>query len=457
MGVLVVMTAGIALAIILGVRSEGKTCTNIRSAQCIGESVLSSMDLNADPCDDFYKYACGSWIRKQTIPPDHASYGRSFSSTTGNVQNELRELLEVDLQDEKHPNAIAGRFYSSCMNGMAIGPVNLKMLARFRPIFDGLKTAKSFASALGTLHSALSPGMFKVDIVASDDKDRISSYVVSFQQGGLGLYHPDKYTSKKPADDEVRTAYKKQMVENLKVCVKAKLLKPQNIEELARKTFEFETMLARIHKAPEERRDPAKLYNPTKLKSFPKDIFIEHYLQKLGIDKNKINSTIIVEDSKFLRDIAKMMGIVAVNKDYREAVKGYLGFHLISEYGSFGMMGEEIYDVGFRFIKVMSGVKNMSEKWKRCQTLTTRVMPEALNEAYVRKNFPASTRKAAEKLSAGIKRAFRRSLSRQTWMDSTTTRKAQEKLAAMSWKVGYSIPMVLERVRSECILRANAE
>ena len=74
----------------LSLSSEAPTSCRCSENLCLSEecilaasTVLSSLDRTADPCEDFYQFACGGWIQK-SVSSNTDRYGSFGSSNTKN-------------------------------------------------------------------------------------------------------------------------------------------------------------------------------------------------------------------------------------------------------------------------------------------------------------------------------------------------------------------------------------
>src|ERR1051326_5213114 len=93
---------------------------------------VKAMDKTADPCKNFYQYACGSWMKSNPIPPDQAHWGRFDELAERN-----RETLHQILEEAAKPNANRdadtqkiGDYYAACMDEKALDAKGLVPLQR---------------------------------------------------------------------------------------------------------------------------------------------------------------------------------------------------------------------------------------------------------------------------------------------------------------------------------------
>ncbi|KAF6035569.1 MME [Bugula neritina] len=63
----------------LPIGNELKMCTTPGCAKAAG-NLLEAMDDTVDPCEDFYMFSCGNWLKKNIIPEDKSQYSPVLST-----------------------------------------------------------------------------------------------------------------------------------------------------------------------------------------------------------------------------------------------------------------------------------------------------------------------------------------------------------------------------------------
>ena len=69
---------------------------------------LEAIDKSADPCQNFYLYACGNWMKSNPIPAEYSRWGR-FDELGERNEKILKEILEDSTQhQDRSPPERAG-------------------------------------------------------------------------------------------------------------------------------------------------------------------------------------------------------------------------------------------------------------------------------------------------------------------------------------------------------------
>jgi endothelin-converting enzyme/putative endopeptidase len=223
---------------------------------------IRSFDRSADPCVDFYRFACGGWLDRNPSP-DRPAWGRDSELAERNLDL-LRAILEqVSASDGNRTPAEqkVGDYYASCVDERAIEDIGTVPLRKDLEAISGMASKKEIGAALARAHALGSDAFFSLT-AAQDFKDA-TSVIAEIDQSGLGLPERDYYLSEDPRSEELRKAYASHIAAMLRLLGDD----PESAQASAGRILAIETALARASLDVVERRDPAKLYHKIGLAS----------------------------------------------------------------------------------------------------------------------------------------------------------------------------------------------
>ena len=388
----------------------------------------ANLDRSVSPCDNFYKFADGGWLKNNSIPSDHAGWG-VFNKIQDHNQEVLRDILEEAAKDR---NAVPGSnwqkigdFYASCMDETQIENAGLKPL---EPELQRIAEISDRPALLHEIARLQSQGVNAVFVFTSEQDLKSSSLeIAGAGQGGLGLPDRQYYLDDDEKSKQLRAAYAEHVTNIFK-------LMGDDAATAANETktvMDMETSLAKASTKREDLRDPEKNYHPmalSELDGFTPDFSWNNYFQDVGAPDLKSAD---IGQLDFFKEVNAAIASIPL-ADW----KTYLRWHLI--HTTARALPKQFVDENFNFYgRTLLGQKEMLPRWRRCVQATDEELGEALGRYYVEKAFPPEAKAQALGMVRNLMAALRDDLSTLDWMSPATRAKAIEKLDAMRLKIGY--------------------
>jgi endothelin-converting enzyme/putative endopeptidase len=390
---------------------------------------VNAMDRGADPCVDFYQFACGGWMKNNPVPADQARWS-VYGKLTEDNQRYLWGILD-GLAKKTDGRSVTqqktGDYFAACMDEKAIEARGAQPLQNYFEQIDAMRSVRDLPAVLARLHLALADdGLFFAFGSGQDFGD--ATRVIAFANGGgLGLPDRDSYLKADAKSVDIRAKYVAHIGKMFELLGDS----AAQARQKAAKVMQIETALARATLSRVDKRDPYKLYHKMNLKALQALTpgFDWHaYLAALGEPKL---ATFNITEPVFYKELGKQW-----RGGDLDAIKTYLRWHVVRANAPAlsSAFDNEHFDF---FSRTLRGVQQQKPRWKRCVALVDTQLGEALGQEFVSRAFSPELKEKALHMTRQVEQAMEKDIESLTWMSPATKARAQQKLHGVVNKIGY--------------------
>ena len=413
------MFLGLMIAMLMGQRGFSQSLHSVE---------INDLDRKADPCDDFFQFANGTWRANNPIPASMTRWSRRWQAGE-NAKDRLHEILEAAVAEKNaakgSTDQLIGDYYGACMDKSR---VNARGIEPIKPLFARIDAAKDMAalqSVIAELHSLLVATPFAMG--SQPDPHKPSMVLADIGASGLSLPDRDYYLKPEPRFKEAREKY----LAHVSAMFKLAGWDDKTASAGAQTVMAMETKLAEASLDNVALRDPSNTdHNTTfvQLQAMAPHFDWTNYFKSKQIPTDV---DLNVDQPKFLAEVDRQIQQTPL-ADW----KVYLKWQLLDSVA--GSLSAPFVEENFAFNgKYLGGATEMKPRWKRCAEQEDQLLGEALGKKYVEKYFPPEAKARMQEMVRNLLAAMRDDILTRPWMSDDTKEKAMAKVATFNPKIGY--------------------
>ncbi len=379
------------------------------------------------PGDDFFAYANGGWLQATQVPT-----GRNRWNARDEVAAKAQSnLTEVFLHLKQAPAGSLGRKVAAFRQayqeaGQAKGEARVVLAAEFLSI-DHIRSIRDLARHLGetigtdvdplgwSVYASARPFGLSVEAGLQGEPTQVA-YLF---QGGLGLGDQAPYLGTDAAAEAKRTEYRAYLRALLR------LAGFPEAERRAQAVFDLELALSRCHVSTEASDDLKRASQVWTRETFQKQAPTfpwTVFLQAAGLGATP---RLVVWQPQAIQGTAVLATTLPL-----DTWRDYLRVHLLDRYGAVLPGGIQAQYRAFH-----GGV--YTDEVKQAEAATTQLLPEALAQLYVERNFHPEWKAWLQRMVIEVAGSLRRRVATQTWLTPPAQAIATAKLQNYYFSMAY--------------------
>jgi len=392
-----------------------------------GGFTLSNLDRAADPCVDFYQFACGGWRKNNPIPADQP-YWASFREVYVRNQKILHDTLEKNSANDPKRSAVEreiGDFYYACMDEKSINQKGIQALAVELDRIKAIQNRDQLIERMAYIQMMVGPSPV-VNFGSGPDLHNASMVIADLDQGGIVMPDRDYYLKDDDKTKSVRDAYVGYMKKGFTLAGQS----DAQAGESAATVLKIETELANASLDRTTRRDPAVSDHKMSVEDAAKlapNLELTTFFKDTGAPSF---ASLNVDNPEFLKQAN-----VIFEKYPIETWKTYLEWQMINFAAPW--LSDPFVQARFAFDQALTGQKELPVRWKRCVDQTDASLGEALGQSFVDETFGVEGKQRMLKMVAALEQSLHQDIQNLSWMTDETKKQAEVKLTAIRNKIGY--------------------